>query len=97
MSKIFQLARMILHEILLLSKQSQSLVLYILFFWEDSEIVHYVHGLIGSFIFSCNGKYQFPALNCLSRDLNVSNTLIDLTLTSYLVDRSVFHICGSSR
>lgn len=32
-----------------------------------------------------SGNIYFPALNPLARDLNVSNTLINLTLTSYMV------------
>lgn len=32
-----------------------------------------------------SGQIYFPALNALSKDLNVSNSLINLTLTSYMV------------
>jgi hypothetical protein len=31
------------------------------------------------------GNIYYPALNTLAQDLNVSNTLINLTLTSYMV------------
>jgi hypothetical protein len=33
-----------------------------------------------------SANIYFPALNSLARDLNVSKTLINLTLTSYMVD-----------
>jgi hypothetical protein len=32
-----------------------------------------------------SSQIYFPALNTLARDLNVSNSLINLTLTSYIV------------
>ena len=32
-----------------------------------------------------SGQIYFPALNALARDLHVSNSLINLTLTSYMV------------
>lgn len=35
-----------------------------------------------------SSQIYFPALNTLARDLNVSNSLINLTLTSYMVSRS---------
>lgn len=34
-----------------------------------------------------SGQIYFPALNALSKDLNVSDSLINLTLTSYMVRR----------
>jgi hypothetical protein len=41
--------------------------------------------LAGSFS-PVSANIYFPALNSLARDLNVSNTLINLMLTSYMVD-----------
>ena len=48
--------------------------------------------LAGSFS-AVSSSIYFPALNSLARDLNVSNTLINLTLTSYMVDFGV--LCAS--
>ena len=39
-----------------------------------------------------SGTIYFPALNSLARDLHVSTTLINLTLTSYMVRFSL--LCG---
>jgi hypothetical protein len=36
-----------------------------------------------------SGQIYFPALNALARDLNVSNSLINLTLTSYMVAQAL--------
>lgn len=36
-----------------------------------------------------SSQIYFPALNTLARDLHVSNSLINLTLTSYMVQLSI--------
>ena len=37
-----------------------------------------------------SGQIYFPALNALAKDLHVSNSLINLTLTSYMVCSTLF-------
>lgn len=36
-----------------------------------------------------SSQIYFPALNTLAKDLHVSNSLINLTLTSYMVSRHI--------
>lgn len=42
-----------------------------------------------------SSQIYFPALNTLARDLNVTNSLINLTLTSYMVRHAVFNSLAS--
>lgn len=44
-----------------------------------------------------SGNIYFPALNPLAKDLNVSNTLINLTLTSYMVCNPILREFRSTR
>lgn len=50
---------------------------------------------LAGFFSPVSANIYFPALNSLARDLRVSNTLINLTLTAYLV-RSLSPPCVSS-
>ena len=43
-----------------------------------------------------SSQIYFPALNTLAKDLNVSNSLINLTLTSYMVRHSAFDSLAST-
>ena len=49
----------------------------------------------GGFFSAVSSNIYFPALNSLAADLHVSNTLINLTLTSYMVSHLFF--CYRSR
>jgi Ca2+/Na+ antiporter len=45
---------------------------------------------LGGFFSPVSANIYFPSLNSLARDLNVSNTTINLTLTSYMVSLPKF-------
>jgi hypothetical protein len=55
-------------------------------FGKHQKLFIVITASVAGFFSPVSANTYFPALNSLARDLNVSNTLINLTLTSYMVD-----------
>lgn len=56
--------------------------------WKKKYIVFTAAG--AGFFSSLSAQIYFPALNALAEDLGVSSSLINLTVTSYMVNRKLF-------
>jgi hypothetical protein len=59
---------------------------------KKQKIVIILAASIASFFSPMSANIYIPALNSIAKDLHVSNTLINLTLTSYLVSNQSQHV-----